>query len=49
MKPLQQAYQGVVNGELPRVEGAVRAGLEDGVAARSCRQENTSLTCKRVT
>jgi 5-methyltetrahydrofolate--homocysteine methyltransferase len=34
MEPLQEAYRGVVNGELPRVENAVRAALEQGVAAR---------------
>jgi 5-methyltetrahydrofolate--homocysteine methyltransferase len=34
MRALQEAYQGVVNGELPRVEHAVRTALAEGVAAR---------------
>jgi len=39
MKPLQEAYQGVVSGELPRVERAVRAALAEGMAARQILDE----------
>ena len=34
MEPLQEAYQGVVKGELQRVEHAVHAALEAGVEAK---------------